>query len=68
MTRNKKWLKLAALIFGGSTLFQIGGCLGGGGGGGGLGAFWDGFWNTGWPTDNRVLNIAIDILNEELFG
>jgi len=30
--------------------------------------FWQGLWNTGWPTDVRWLNIAWDILNEELFG
>jgi len=55
----KKWLKWSGLLFGGATVFQGGGCLN---------DFWAGFWNTGWPTDSRWLNIAIDILNEELFG
>lgn len=53
-----KFFKLAALVLGGATVFQSG-CLG---------DFWAGMWNTGWPSDNRVLNIAIDVLNEELFG
>ena len=53
-----KWFKLCASLLGGATLLQNG-CLG---------DFWDGFWNTGWPTDVRWLNIAIDVLNEELFG
>lgn len=56
---QKKWYTLTALLFGGATVFQ--GCLNWGG-------FWDGFWNTGWPTDNRWLNIGIDVLKEELFG
>ncbi len=56
-----KWYKLGAILLGGGTLFQFGGCLN-------LEDFWQGFWNTGWPTDNRWLNIAIDVLNEELFG
>lgn len=58
MTKKSKWLTLSAALFGGATLFQSG-CLG---------DFWAGFWNSGWPTDNRWLNIAIDVLNEELFG
>lgn len=56
---TKKWLSLSALLFGGATVFQ--GCLFGGG-------FWDAMWNTGWPSNNRWLNIGIDVLNEELFG
>jgi len=55
-----KWLKLWAAVLGGATLFQAG-CLN-------LEDFWQGLWNTGWPTDNRWLNIAWDVLNEELFG
>lgn len=55
--KNSKWFALAAL-FGGGTLFQSG-CLN---------QFWSGLFNTGWPTENRWLNVAIDIVNEELFG
>jgi len=55
---KKLWLKAGALLVGGAVLFQNG-CLS---------AFWDGFWNTGWPTDNRWMNILIDVLNEELAG
>lgn len=58
---RKKWMKFAALTFGGATLFHSGGCLD-------LGGFWKGFFNEGWPSDNRWLNLTIDILNEELFG
>ena len=57
---KKKWITFVALTFGGSTLFQSG-CLN-------LGDFWKGFFNEGWPSDNRWLNLTIDILNEELFG
>jgi len=60
MTKKSKWLSLAALVFGGSTVFQSG-CLN-------LEGFWGGLFGAGWPTDNRWLNIAIDVLNEELFG
>lgn len=56
--KNKKWLAMFATTFGGAILLQNG-CLS---------AFWDGFWTTGWPTDNRWVNIGVDILNEELFG
>lgn len=55
---KSKMITLAAMLLGGATLFQNG-CLG---------AFWDGFFNSGFPTNNRWLNLAIDILNEELFG
>ena len=55
---NKKFLALGALMFGGATLFQNG-CLGG---------FWQGFFNTGFPTNNRVVNVVLDVLQEELFG
>lgn len=55
---KKSFLKWSALLFGGATLFQSG-CLG---------DFWDGFFNSGWPTHNRAVNIAIDVLKEELFG
>lgn len=58
---TKKWLNLAALVFGGSTVLQIGGCLNWGG-------FWEGIWGTGWPTNNPWLNIGIDVIKEELFG
>lgn len=63
-----KFYALVAMTLSGATLFHS--CLGGlgGGGGGGLNGFWQGFWNTGWPTDNRWLNIGIDVLKEELFG
>jgi hypothetical protein len=53
MRRTSKWLTLAALLAGGSTLFA--GCLG---------AFWQGFWTTGWPTQNPWLNLAIDAVKE----
>lgn len=52
-----KMYALAALALSGATIFQ--GCLG---------SFWDGFFNSGWPTDNRWLNIGIDVVKEELFG
>lgn len=58
-----KFYGLLAMTLSGATLFSS--CLGGSGG---LGGFWDGFWNSGWPTDNRWLNIGIDVLKEELFG
>jgi hypothetical protein len=54
----KKFATLAALMAGGVAL-QLTSCGGG---------FWQGFFNTGWPTNNRVVNIAIDVLKEELFG
>jgi len=56
MTKKAKWLTLAVLA-GSATLFTS--CLGG---------FWDGMWNTGWPTDSRWVNLALDIINEDLFG
>lgn len=56
----KKWMTLSALLFGGASVFQLG-CLN-------LNSFWDGFFNSGWPSDNRWLNIGIDVLKEELFG
>ena len=52
-----KFFALAATLLTGATMLN--GCLGG---------FWDGFWNSGWPTDNRWLNIGIDVVKEELFG
>ncbi len=55
---TKKWIALATMAFGGATLFQNG-CLG---------DVWQGFLNDGWPTNNRWINIAVDVLNEELFG
>lgn len=55
--KNIKWATLAVLV-GSATLFQSG-CLG---------AFWQGLWNTGWPTENRWLNLGIDIANEVIFG
>jgi hypothetical protein len=55
--KKSTWLKLSAMSLAGGLLLS--GCLA---------QFWDGFWNTGWPTDNRWLNIAIDILQEDLFG
>lgn len=63
MNKKAKLLKWTAAAFGGGVLLQFGGCLGGG-----FQDFWSGFWNTGWPTDNQWLNIALDVLNEELFG
>lgn len=58
MTKKSKLFALAALVLGGSTVFQSG-CLSG---------FWGGLVGRGWPTENRWLNLGIDILNEELFG
>lgn len=55
----KKFASLAALMAGGVAFQLWGGCGNG---------FWQGFFNTGWPTNNRVWNIAIDVLKEELFG
>ena len=60
MIKKSTWLKLGAMLLGGATLFSNG-CLN-------LQDFWDGFWNTGWPTDSRWLNVAIDVLQEDLFG
>jgi hypothetical protein len=57
---KKSWMKLGAIVVSGATLFQLGG--------GCLNQFWRGFFNEGWPSDNRWLNLTIDILNEELFG
>lgn len=59
MTKKNKWMAYAALLAGGATLFHS--CLGG------LGGFTRGFTD-GFPASNRWLNLAIDILNEELFG
>lgn len=53
---TKKWLKLALLT---SGVLLANGCLG---------AFWQGLWNTGWPTNNRWLNLGLDILNEDIFS
>ena len=58
MSKKPTWLKLGAMLAGGGMLFQHG-CLA---------DFWQGFWSTGWPTDNRWLNLAVDILQEDLFG
>jgi hypothetical protein len=57
MSKRKLYL-LAAMMFGGATVFQSG-CLN---------AFLQGFFNTGWPRGDRRINILIDVLNEELFG
>ena len=57
MNKKSTWLKLSAMLMGGGMLF-CNGCLG---------DFWQGFWNTGWPTDIRWLNIAIDIVKEDIF-
>lgn len=54
---TKKWLTLA--LFSSGAMLFANGCLGG---------FWQGLWNTGWPTDNRWLNIGIDVANEIIFG
>lgn len=60
---RKAWLKWSVLLLGGGSLFHSFG-----GGSGCLGDFWGGFWNTGWPTNNRWINVALDVLNEELFS
>lgn len=51
-----KWLSLA-LLTGGTLLVH--GCLG---------AFWNGLINNGWPTNNRWINIGVDVVNEVIFG
>lgn len=56
MTKKNKWMAYAALLAGGATLFSS--CLGG---------ITRGFTD-GFPASNRWLNLALDILNEELFG
>lgn len=53
----KKWFTLSAMAAG-ATLFQLNGCLN---------SYWQGFWNDGWP-EQRWLNIAIDVVNEAVFG
>lgn len=53
---KSKWIKLTALLAGGSVVLQS--CLG---------DFVDGLFNTGWPTDNRWINIAIDVIKEDVF-
>jgi hypothetical protein len=58
MAKRSTWLKLAALSLSGGILLQ-GGCLA---------DFWEGFANTGWPTNNFWINLAFDILQEELLG
>jgi hypothetical protein len=58
VNKKAKWFSLASVIASGAMLFQ-GGCLNWNG-------FWNGLWNAGWPTENRWLNIAIDILKEEI--
>lgn len=57
MSKKSKWLALASIMASGAMLLQNG-CLN---------SFWKGLWNTGWPTDNRWLNIAIDIIKEDIF-
>lgn len=59
MSKKSTWLKLGAMLTGGGMLLQNG-CLS-------LEDFWQGFWNTGWPSDIRWLNIAIDIIKEDIF-
>jgi hypothetical protein len=59
--KSRKLFTLAALLFGGATLFQNG-CLN---------SFWQGLFTTGFPGGSgqqRILSIALDVLNEELFG
>lgn len=52
-----KWMVFSALALGGTLLSGFG-CLQ---------PVWDGFIN-GFPTNNRWLNIGIDVLKEELFS
>lgn len=59
--KKSKWIALSAMLLGGATLFS-------GGGGCGFSGFGRGLLSTGWPSNNRWLNLAIDILNEDLFG
>jgi hypothetical protein len=54
--KKTKWLGLAISTGG---LVLVHGCLS---------SFWQGFWNTGWPTDNRWLNLGLDVANEVIFG
>ena len=58
MAKKPRWLKLVAMTLSGAALLQ-GGCLA---------DFWEGFANTGWPTNNFWINVALDILQEDLFG
>jgi len=58
MTKRSKWFALSALVCAGGALLQNG-CLQ---------SFWQGFWTTGWPTDNRWLNLGLDVVNEVVFG
>lgn len=55
MIKRGKMLALAASLLSGAALFQ--GCSG----------FWGGIFRNGF-VDNKWLDIATDILNEELFG
>jgi hypothetical protein len=57
MTKKSTWLKLSAILVAGGVLL----------GDGCLASFWEGFWQSGWPTDNRWLNLAIDIIKEDIF-
>lgn len=56
--RRIRWAALTALTAAGGLLFQSG-CLS---------AFWQGFAGKGFPTDNRWINLALDIANEVMLG
>lgn len=58
MLKKTKWITLTLLAS--SAMLFANGCLG---------AFWQGLWNTGFPGNgNRWLGLALDVLNEDLFG
>lgn len=59
MTNKMKWLALSAVTVVGTVMNS--------GGFGCLSPVWDGFLN-GFPTNNRWLNIGLDVLKEELLG
>lgn len=53
---NRKWFTVLSVAATGTLFIQ--GCLS---------AFWQGFATDGWP-NNRLANIAIDVLNEAIIG
>jgi len=61
MLKKSKLFALAALALGGSLFAGCGGL-------GGLGGFGKGLLSAGWSPGNRWAGLALDILNEELFG
>ncbi|MBN2448672.1 MAG: hypothetical protein JXO22_18240 [Phycisphaerae bacterium] len=54
---KRKLVALSAMMLGGATLFE--GCLS---------SFWQGLWKTGFPADNQWIDLALDVLREDLFS